>query len=179
MSANEAVSSAQTSSPAPVSVAVVGAGYWGVNHVRTFARLAGCELARVCDPDAKNLKRAAGLAPSAKLGGDYAEVLADPRIDAVVLATPAVLHAEQTIAALRAGKHVLCEKPLTTTLEEAASLLAHAREAKRVLFPAHNYKHAPVVKAIREIIESGKIGKVRSVTLNTFRNTHAKGVTEW
>jgi predicted dehydrogenase len=58
-------------------------------------------------------------------------------------------------------------------------MLEHAKEAKRVLFPCHNYKHAPVVKAIREVIESGRIGKVRSLTLNTYRNTHAKGVTEW
>jgi predicted dehydrogenase len=58
-------------------------------------------------------------------------------------------------------------------------MLDHAVQAKRVLFPCHNYKHAPVVKTIREIIASGKIGQVRSVTLNTYRNTHAKGVTEW
>mgnify|MGYP000849015076 CR=1 FL=1 len=160
MSANEAVSSAQTSSPAPVSVAVVGAGYWGVNHVRTFARLAGCELARVCDPDAKNLKRAAGLAPSAKLGGDYAEVLADPRIDAVVLATPAVLHAEQTIAALRAGKHVLCEKPLALSVTDAKAVKAVAEQSGRVMMVGHLLLYHAAVLRLREMIHSGDIGEV-------------------
>src|SRR6266852_4804594 len=66
------------------------------------------------------------------------------------------------------GVHVLCEKPLTPTLSEAASLLEHAARVRRVIFPCHNYKHAPVVKAIREILESGRSGQVRSITLNTF-----------
>jgi predicted dehydrogenase len=58
-------------------------------------------------------------------------------------------------------------------------MLRHAAEAQRVLYPCHNYKHAPVVKTVRRVIESGRIGKVHMVTLQTFRNTHAKGVTEW
>lgn len=100
-------------------------------------------------------------------------------LDFLDVATPPCDHAAIVKAGLERGLHVLCEKPLTTTLDDAAMLLRTAQQQKRVLFPAHNYKHAPVVKAIREIIASGRIGKVRSVTLSTFRNTHAKGVTEW
>ncbi len=100
-------------------------------------------------------------------------------LDFVDISTPPCDHAAIAHLALDAGLHVLCEKPLTTTVGEARSLLEHARRAKRVLFPCHNYKHAPVVKAIREAIGSGRIGRVRSVTLSTFRNTHAKGVPEW
>jgi predicted dehydrogenase len=97
----------------------------------------------------------------------------------VDVATPPCDHAHLTHRALDLGLHVLCEKPLTTSIDEASLMIAHAQKAKRVLFPCHNYKHAPVVQAIGEIIRSGRIGEVRSVTLETFRNTHARGVTEW
>ena len=74
---------------------------------------------------------------------------------------------------------MLCEKPLVTSVDEAMQLVGAAREHERVVFPAHNYKHAPVVKFARSVIESGKIGTIRAVTLNTYRTTHAKGVKEW
>ena len=101
------------------------------------------------------------------------------RLDCVDIATPPCDHAAIAHRALDLGLHVLCEKPLTTRLSDAAALLDHALRARRVLFPVHNYKHAPVVTSIRSILESGRIGRVRSVTLETFRNTHAKGVPEW
>ncbi len=119
--------------------------------------------------------------PKARIYSDYKALLSAEaqNLDFVDISTPPCDHAAIAHAALDAGLHVLCEKPLTTSLEDARALLEHAQKARRVLFPCHNYKHAPVVKAIREIIDSGQIGKVRSLTLNTFRNTHAKGVTEW
>src|SRR5207248_5637638 len=81
--------------------------------------------------------------------------------------------------AMARGIHVLCEKPITPSVREALSLVEAARAQRRVFFPAHNYKHAPVVKFAQDVIHSGRIGTVRSVTLNTFRTTHAKGVPEW
>jgi predicted dehydrogenase len=74
---------------------------------------------------------------------------------------------------------VLCEKPLTTSVAQARALVEAARAHRRVVFPAHNYKHAPVVKFANDVVRSGRIGAVRAVTLNTFRTTHAKGVKEW
>jgi len=100
-------------------------------------------------------------------------------IDFIDICTPPAFHAAIADMALKHGLHVLCEKPLTTTLEEAKGIISTARSAKRVLYPCHNYRHAPVIKAIREILDTNQIGHVRSVTLSTFRNTHAKGVTEW
>ncbi len=100
-------------------------------------------------------------------------------LDFVDICTPPRDHSAIAHAALAAGFHVLCEKPLTCTVAEARALLDHAKAFRRVIFPCHNYKHAPMMKAIGEIIQGGGIGKVRSVTLNTFRDTHAKGVTEW
>src|SRR5262249_33880686 len=75
--------------------------------------------------------------------------------------------------------HVLCEKPIAATARDARALLDHARAVGRVFYPSHNYKHAPVVQAIRRVIDSGELGRVRLITLDTFRTTHARGVGEW
>ena len=96
------------------------------------------------------------------------------RLDFVDIATPPSEHAEVAHAALDRGLHVLCEKPLATTTEDARAMLRHAVRAERVLYPCHNYKHAPVIKAVRAILDAGRIGKVHLVTLQTFRNTHAR-----
>jgi len=119
--------------------------------------------------------------PGVRVYESYGELLEREagRIDFVDITTPPSAHAEIAHAALDRGLHVLCEKPLTTTTAEARALLDHARRAKRVLYPCHNYKHAPVIKTVRGIIDSGAIGNVSLVTLHTFRNTHARGVSEW
>jgi predicted dehydrogenase len=74
---------------------------------------------------------------------------------------------------------VLCEKPLATRASDARTLMDLARSARRVLFPSHNYKHAPVIRAVRRVLDAGLIGRVRLATLHTFRSTHARGVEEW
>lgn len=144
--------------------------------VRTDVRIVA--VADICEERRKLARRAL---PEAKIYPDYQSLLRAEagNLDFVDISTPPCDHTEIALAAMEAGLHVLCEKPITTSLQDAAMLLKKARETKRVFFPCHNYKHAPVVKAIREVIESGRIGKVRSVTLSTFRNTHAKGVNEW
>lgn len=103
----------------------------------------------------------------------------EKELDFIDIATPPYQHAPIATLALKRGLHVLCEKPLTTTQEMAKALLTLAESKKRVLFPCHTYKHAPVVKEIDQILSSGKIGPVHSVSLITLRNTHAKGVSDW
>ncbi len=100
-------------------------------------------------------------------------------LDFADIATPPSSHAEIAMAALEAGVHVLCEKPLCTSTADAARLMDQAQRVERVLFPCHNYRHAPVIKAVREVLDAGTIGRVHTVTLQTFRNTHARGVAEW
>ena len=119
--------------------------------------------------------------PDARIYADHKSMLAAEvgKIDFVDIATPPAHHAEIAHAAFECGLHVLCEKPMATSAEEAAGMLKHALEARRVYFPCHNYKHAPVVKAVRSILDEGVIGPVHLVTMQTFRNTHAKGVSEW
>lgn len=162
--------------------AVIGYGFIsGKGHIPAYLMRSDVEIVAVADicEARRNLAREA--LPTSRIYSDYESLLAAEagNLDFVDVSTPPCDHAKIAHAALDRGLHVLCEKPLTTTLEDARSLLEHAVRAKRVLFPCHNYKHAPVVRAIREILDSGRIGKVRSITLNTYRNTHAKGVTEW
>lgn len=118
--------------------------------------------------------------PGVRVYADHRALFAaEDALDFVDVTTPPAFHAEIASEGLARGLHVLCEKPLTTTPEDARRLMREARSARRVLFPSHNYKHAPVVKAVRDVLASGRIGDVHLVTLHTFRRTHAKGVAEW
>ncbi len=139
------------------------------------------EVVAVADVCARRLDAARAALPEARLYTSTEALLAAEAssLDFLDICTPPCDHAAIAHRALDAGLHVLCEKPLATTVADARALLEHSRRAQRVLFPCHNYKHAPVVKAIRDILLSGRIGRIRSVTLSTFRNTHAKGVPEW
>jgi predicted dehydrogenase len=166
--------------------AVIGYGFIaGKGHAPAYQERArtlnDVEIVAVADICGPRRDAARAALPGARVY-QSAEALLDAEagsLDFIDISTPPCDHASIAHRALDAGLHVLCEKPLTTTVEDARALLEHARRAKRVLFPCHNYKHAPVVKAIRDVIASGRIGRVRSVTLSTFRNTHAKGTPEW
>jgi predicted dehydrogenase len=166
--------------------AVIGFGFIsGKGHVPAYLQRSekqkDVEIVAVADICEARRALAKQTLPNARVYPDYQSLLAAEagKLDFVDISTPPCDHATIAHAAFDRGLHVLCEKPLTTTLENARAMLEHAKKAKRVLFPCHNYKHAPVVKAIQEIIGTGQIGKVRSLTLSTYRNTHAKGVTEW
>jgi predicted dehydrogenase len=139
------------------------------------------DIVAIADPSAERRALAHRQWPAARIYEDYrrlieAETRAPGGLDFVDIATPPSEHAKVAHAALEAGVHVLCEKPLATTTEDARALLRHAVRAERVLYPCHNYKHAPVIKAVRGILDAGRIGRVHLVTLQTFRNTHARGV---
>ncbi len=162
--------------------ALVGFGFIGGHgHVPAYQRRRDVEIAAVADVCAARREAARRSLPGARLYESAEALLAAEagRLDFVDVSTPPCDHAAIAHRALELGLHVLCEKPLATGLADAGALLAHAVRARRVLFPCHNYKHAPVVAAIGEVVRSGRIGRVRSVTLSTYRNTHAKGVPEW
>src|SRR5262245_21572654 len=109
-----------------VQVAVVGCGYWGPNLIRNFASAPTTEMAVICDRDPQRLARVAGLCPQAERVEDFREVLADPNVDAIAIATPVGTHFSLATAALEAGKHVLIEKPLAASTREAEQLVALA-----------------------------------------------------
>jgi predicted dehydrogenase len=162
--------------------AVVGYGFiMDKGHAAGYRQRADVEIVAIADISADRRAAAAAAWPDARIYADHTALLEAEagKLDFVDIATPPSDHAEITHAALDAGLHVLCEKPLAATVDEARAMLRHANRAQRVIYPCHNYKHAPVIKAMRGVIDSGRIGKVHLVTLQTFRDTHAKGVPGW
>jgi predicted dehydrogenase len=147
-------------SEAPVRVAVVGAGEWGKNHVRTFAQLRGARLVSVCDLDEARLARIRSQHPGVRTTGDYGEVVRDRSIEAVVIASWASKHYEQARSALEAGKHVLVEKPMTLSAAEAEELVQAARRAGRCLMVGHLLLYHPAVVKMKELVTSGEVGEL-------------------
>ena len=143
-----------------VRVAVVGAGAWGINHVRAMSRTAGAELVLVCDASSQARDRARAIAPRARLGADLAEALAAADVDAVVLATPAKHHAAQARMALNAGKHVLVEKPLALDAADAHAVVTAAETHKRTLMVGHLMLFHPAVERLKAMIDNGELGRV-------------------
>jgi predicted dehydrogenase len=139
------------------------------------------EIVAVADACRQRRMAAASALPGVRVYRTHAEMLAAeaPLLDFVDITTPPYCHAEIAHAALEAGLHVLCEKPIAVSAEEAKGMVEHAARARRVLFPCHNYKFAPVIKAVRRLIQENVIGKVHLVTLQTFRTTHARGTDGW
>jgi predicted dehydrogenase len=143
-----------------VHVAVIGYGYWGPNLVRNFAEAPGTELAGVCDVDADRLARARARYPGVAAATDDRELPADPDIDAVAIATPVGTHFDLALRALQAGKHVLVEKPLAATSEQARRLIDEAAARNRVLMVDHTFVYTGAVRKIRELIAAGELGDI-------------------
>ncbi len=141
-----------------ISVGVVGCGYWGPNLIRNFAENEGAELRWVCDKDARHLSKVARRYPAARAASDYGEMLADPRLDAVVVATPVSTHFEFARRALEAGKHVLVEKPFTATSREAEELIALAEARGLTLMVDHTFIYTGAVRKIKELVAAGELG---------------------
>jgi predicted dehydrogenase len=167
----------------PLQGALIGFGFIAEKgHVPAYLGAPGeLEIVAVADVCAARREKARQILPHARIYPDTKTLLsAEARqLDFVDIATPPCDHAAIAHAAFEHGLHVFCEKPIATSAADARSMLDHATQAKRVFFPSHNYKHAPVIKTIREVLESGELGPIHLVTLDTFRTTHARGVADW
>jgi predicted dehydrogenase len=152
--------SAPGSSNSPLRLAVAGIGGWGRNVLRAFAQTPGAEVAAVCDPSPKALAAARGICPAAALHESFEAVLADASVAAVVLATPAPLHARMSRQALSAGKHVYVEKPMTLRSAEARELVELADRAGRVLMVGHLLEYHPAVDLLKKLLDSDEIGRI-------------------
>ncbi|HZR00762.1 MAG TPA: Gfo/Idh/MocA family oxidoreductase [Chloroflexota bacterium] len=141
-----------------VRVGIVGAGYWGPNLIRTFAGLDGCEVAWVCDRRPGRLQYIAERFPELPLTDRYDDLLADRRLDAIAIVTPPATHRALAEAALQVGKHVLVEKPLALTVEDAAALVEMADRLRLVLATGHVFVYHPAVAAIRDLARAGTLG---------------------
>ena len=143
-----------------VRVAIVGCGYWGQNLIRNFAESADVELAAVCDFNLNALARTKRRYPSVELKQDFQQVLSDSHIQAVVIATPASTHYPFAHQALRAGKHVLVEKPLATSTQQVLELMELADKHNRTLMVDHTFIYTGAVRHMRSMIDAGEIGEL-------------------
>jgi UDP-2-acetamido-3-amino-2,3-dideoxy-glucuronate N-acetyltransferase len=145
--------------PEQLKVAVLGAGGWGRNHVRTWHGLGA--LAVVCDPDPDRRAEVSATYDGVDVVADPADVIGRPGIAAVVLATPAPTHADLAVAAMRAGQDVLVEKPLATDLGDAERVVEVADEVGAVLSVGHVLEYHPAVRKLSELIDAGALGDLR------------------
>ncbi|MBB2940412.1 putative dehydrogenase [Actinoplanes lutulentus] len=153
----------------PIGVAVVGAGYWGPNLVRNFQGSSAFHLRWLCDLDVERAKKVLGGYSTVQVSADLDEVLADPEVHAVAIATPAGTHLPVAMAALRAGKHVLVEKPLAANYSEGVQLVEEAARRGLTLMCDHTYCYTPAVLRIREMLHAGELGELHfldSVRIN-------------
>jgi predicted dehydrogenase len=140
-------------------IGVIGCGYWGPKLARNFRELSGSELAIVSDLNEDRLQEMKELYPEIAITRNY-EDLINEDIDAVVIATPVNLHYPMAKMALLAGKHVFVEKPITSRLDNGLELVELAKERGLSLMVGHTFVYNPAVVAVREIIQSGELGRI-------------------
>ena len=146
-----------------VTVGMVGLGGWGKNLLRNFATLPDADLRWACDADEGRRTAYQAAYPATRFTAELDDVLADPEVDAVVLATPVPTHHALARQAMEGGKHVMVEKPMAWSVEQARDLRDLAAETGRVLMVGHLLRFHPGVVKLRELIDSGELGEVRYV----------------
>jgi predicted dehydrogenase len=149
-----------------IRVGVAGLGYWGPNLARNFAGLPGCELTWCCDASEAARERLAGTFPHARFTADLGDLLGDPELDAVVLATPVPTHGALAAQVLRAGKHCFVEKPLAQSVADAELAVAAAEETGRILMVGHLLQYHPGIAKLKEIADSGELGDIHYIYSN-------------
>ena len=143
-----------------IRVGVIGYGYWGPNLVRNFHEVGGCQVVAVSDTRAERRALAEARYPSLRATADYRDVITDPRIDAVLIATPVHTHYPLALEAMSNGKHVWVEKPMTTTSEEGVRLIDEAGRRGLVLHVDHTFVYTGAVRKIHELVNSDALGRI-------------------
>ena len=143
-----------------IKVGIIGYGYWGPNLVRNFGDLHDASVVKVADLDRQKLEAVQRRYPAIATTTDFLDLIRDPNVDAVLIATPVSSHFELAMAALKAGKHVWVEKPMTETSLQAHKLADEADRRKLTLFVDHTFIYTGAVRKMREIVSSGELGSV-------------------
>jgi predicted dehydrogenase len=161
--------------------ALVGFGFIAQRgHAPAYAsKTSPLRIAAVAEPCEARHPAIRGAFPEARIYPDHEALFAREALDFVDVCTPPSEHMNVSLAAFARGLHVLCEKPLATNPLDAQRIADMASRAQRVLFPAHSYRHAPVIVAVRGLLSRNLIGPVRMATIDTFRTGHARGAPEW
>ncbi len=142
---------------------VVGLGYWGPNLARNFDRLPESELCWICDAAEGRRKALAPQVPNARVSGDLDELLADPELEAVAVATHVPSHHALCLKVLEAGKHCFVEKPLALSSADAEEVAAAAKDAGRVLMVGHLLEYHPGVEKLKEFADNGELGDIHYI----------------
>jgi predicted dehydrogenase len=147
-----------------VNLALIGCGYWGPNYVRVFNEIDDSNLIYIADVDHAKLTKLTKNS-SIKVTKDYKEILADDKVDAVVISTPSTTHYEIAKNCLLKGRHVLVEKPMTLSSKESEELIKIADSKKKVLMVGHTFMFNPAVQKLKEYIKDGTLGDVYYISL--------------
>ena len=143
-----------------INVGIIGYGYWGPNLVRNFSETPGASVRAVADIDPRKLELVQRRYPTVKVTGNFLDILKDPQVHAVAIATPVTSHFELGMAALKASKHVWLEKPMTETSLQARKLIDEAERRKLTLIVDHTFIYTGAVRKMREIVAGGELGKI-------------------
>lgn len=143
-----------------IGIGVIGYGYWGPNLVRNFVEGAETKVIAVADFRQERLALAKRRHPAVETTTDYRDLLTNPEIDAIVISTPVSTHFPLAMEALQAGKHVLVEKPMTTSSEDALRLIDEAYRRDLVLMVDHTFVYTGAVRKVRDLIQKGSVGDV-------------------
>jgi predicted dehydrogenase len=154
-------------------VAVLGTGFGAAVHIPALKYLDGVDIVAIVSRRADRADAVAARHDIPMASTDWRDVINDPKVHAVVVATPPYLHHQMVIAALEAGKHVLCEKPMARNLAEARDMVKLAESARVVAMINHEFRYLPIRMRVKELIEEGYIGDPQSVAMNVFRSTLA------
>jgi predicted dehydrogenase len=143
-----------------INIGVIGYGYWGPNLVRNFAEIPGARLAVVSDLRPERLALVQARHPQIKTTTDHHDLLKDPSVDAIAIATPVSTHFDLAMKALHGGKHVLVEKPLAATVEQGERLIEEAERCKRILMVDHTFVYTGAVRKIKELMGRSQLGEL-------------------
>lgn len=138
-----------------IGIAVIGYGYWGPNLVRNIAEVPGTRLLYVCDLMKDRLAAVKARYPAVEITDDFDQVLRDPGVVAIAIATPVSTHFKLAMKAMMAGKHVFVEKPMASTVDEARRMVDEAARRRLILAVDHTFVHTGAVRKMREIVENG------------------------
>ena len=143
-----------------VDIAIVGCGYWGPNIIRNFNSLKDCRVKAICDLSEERLAHMKTLYPAAETTTDYDQLVNDPEINAIAIATPVHTHFKLGEKSLNAGKHTLIEKPLAASVAECLKLKELAEKKNLTMMAGHTFLYSQPVRRIKEVIKDGDLGKI-------------------